>query len=455
MPKISSQKMAVVLTALISSFSSHALEFSFKNAWMILQEKNNALAAERSNVQRYQQLEAAKQSLNLPSVSWSTTYVHLDDDIEINMGDIYAAFAALGSVTITDQDIVTSSIRAVWPIFTGFRISAAQQAAQGQTEEAQAKLKMEEQAQYEDLAKYYFSVVLAEEVLATQQSAVRGLTQHRDFAIKLEQQGQIAHVERLQAEASLDKAIIDMKKAKKKQDIAIAALTQILNQSEPVIPQSTLFVNDTLPPLSAFTQKTLKSYPGLAILDAKEKQAESLMAAEKGKYYPSVNLFGNYHVYDDDSFSLDLEPDWFVGVGVSVPLIDNSGRSNTIRAAYSAIQQVRSLRLQAKQDLTVLVQKTYLEAEQSVEEVKGLQSSQHLAEENLKLRKMAFNQGLATSLEVVDAELYLASMKIQQQLASFNYLISLNKLLALSREMTSFTHYETDASTFDSTKEAL
>jgi outer membrane protein TolC len=101
------------------------------------------------------------------------------------------------------------------------------------------------------------------------------------------------------------------------------------------------------------------------------------------------------------------------------------------------------------------VQKTYLEAEQSVEEVKGLQSSQHLAEENLKLRKMAFNQGLATSLEVVDAELYLASMKIQQQLASFNYLISLNKLLALSREMTSFTHYETDASTFDSTKEAL
>ena len=68
-----------------------------------------------------------------------------------------------------------------------------------------------------------------------------------------------------------------------------------------------------------------------------------------------------------------------------------------------------------------------------------------LADENLKLRAKAFNQGLSTSVDVVDAELFLADIKIQQQVAKFNYVIALNKLLSLSSQMSTFTQYETTA----------
>ncbi len=98
--------------------------------------------------------------------------------------------------------------------FTGGRISAAQDAAAGKEEEGQSQLAMEIQARYEDLAKYYFSVVLAKEVLATRIAVEEGLTHHRDNAHKLEQQGQIAHVERQQADASLDKAKVERKSTK-------------------------------------------------------------------------------------------------------------------------------------------------------------------------------------------------------------------------------------------------
>jgi len=91
------------------------------------------------------------------------------------------------------------------------------------------------------------------------------------------------------------------------------------------------------------------------------------------------------------------------------------------------------------------VEKTYFEAQQAVEEAEGLQVSIALADENLKLRNRAFSQGLSTSLEVVDAELYLAGIKTQQELARFNYLIALNKLLALSNEMNTFTQYKRNA----------
>lgn len=452
------KSLSLAICSILFMPIAHAAPLSFQEAWDLLQQQNNSLAAQRANVERYAHLKDATQNLNLPSVSVGANFTRLDQDVTLSGKQIFDStgqalpalaqlVAGIGSIqsTITERDIFTSSIRAIWPIFTGGRITAAQDAAAGKEDEAQSQLAMEIQARYEDLAKYYFSVVLAKEVLATRIAVEEGLTQHRDNALKLEQQGQIAHVERLQADASLDKAKVERKKAQKTLDIAQSALTQILGATETVEPSGMLFINTSLPPMHAFIEQTLNTYPGLSQLDAKEKQASSLIKAEQGKYYPEVYLYGDYSLHEDDSLASQMKPDWLVGVGVNIPLIENSGRSEQVKAANSAVNQVRYLKAQAKQDLSVLVEKTYLEAEQALEEVTGLNSSLNLAQENLRLRQKAFSQGLSTSVDVVDAELYLASIRTQQSLASFNYLISLNKLLALSSEMSSFSTYHQSA----------
>jgi outer membrane protein TolC len=454
--------MGVLLGSL--SFSTVAAEVSFDEAWQLLQQNNNSLAAQRANVERYGHLKDASASLNLPKVTVGANYTRLDQDVTLSgqqfaeslngidpavLGAIGSILPGLGNIssTLENKDIFSSSIRAVWPIFTGGRITAAQTAAEGKQDEARSQLAMEVQARYEDLSKYYFSVILAKNVVDTRLAVEKGLTKHRDFALKMEEQGQIARVERLQAEASLDKAVVERKKAEHSLNIAQAALTQVLGQIEKVEPRDELFINRTLPPLDAFIEQTLDTYPGLAILDAKEKQASSLIKAEKGKYYPEVYAYGDYSLYHGDSLTSQLKPDWLVGIGVSVPLLENSGRSEQMKAAGSAVSQVQFLRKQARQDLSVLVEKTYLEAQQALDEVQGLNSSIKLAQENLKLRQKAFSQGLGRSLDVVDAELYLASIKTQQDAASFQYLVSLNKLLALSSEMNNFSSYKYNAIT--------
>ncbi|MDC5707734.1 TolC family protein [Vibrio europaeus] len=441
---------------------SSAAAISLDQAWQVLQQENNSLAAQRSNVERYEHLKNATDNLNLPSVTVGANYTRLDTDVKVsgsqlfestgqhlpNLGPVFnQLLAGLGGVTstITERDIFSSSIRAVWPIFTGGRINAAQSAAEGRKQQAQSELAMETQARFEDLSKYYFSVLLAQEVVETRRLVEQGLTKHRDNALKLEQQGQIARVERLQAESALDKAVIERKKAEKSLEIAQSALNQILNQTTNIEPADSLFINQNLPEQSLFIERTLDTYPGLALLEAKEKQAASLIKAEKGKYYPEVYLYGDYSLHEDDSLASQMKPDWLVGVGVNIPLIENSGRSDQVKAAHSAVSQVRYLKAQAKQDLSVLVQKTYLEAQQAQEEVLGLESSIELASENLNLRQKAFSQGLSTSTDVVDAQLYVASVQTQKAAASFNYLISLSKLLALSSEMDAFSQYQHNA----------
>ncbi|OLQ94048.1 hypothetical protein BIY21_09905 [Vibrio ponticus] len=451
--------LSLSLSCVAISPMAYSAAISFDEAWQLLQQDNNSIAAQRANVERYQHLQSATDDLNLPKVTIGANYTRLDQDVTVSGKQLLDSIdgvspaisgilnPVIGSVTstISERDIFTSSIRAIWPIFTGGRISAAQSAAQGKTDEARSQLAMETQARYEDLSKYYFSVVLAQEVVTTRKLVESGLTKHRDNAVKLEQQGQIARVERLQADAALDKAIVERKKAQKSLEIAQSALTEILNQTTSVEPRSALFINQNLPPLSAFVEQTLETYPGLDLLDAKEKQASSLIQAEKGKYYPEVYLYGDYSLHEDDSLASQMKPDWLVGLGVSVPLIDNSGRSENVQAAHSAVSQVRYLKAQAKQDLSVLVKKTYLEAQQAQEEVIGLGSSIELAKENLRLREKAFSQGISTSTDVVDAQLYLASVQTQRAAASFNYLISLSKLLALSSQMNSFAQYQHNA----------
>lgn len=432
---------------------SFAQEVSFYQAWQSLLSNNDGLAAERASVEQAEYKQQATGAMNLPSITLSANYTRLDDDIDVSPSELAdstsvgssaltQAFDGMLTSTLVEKDVFTSSIRAIWPIFTGGRISAAQDIAKAKSEEAKYLLAMKQQGKFEDLSKYYFGVVLSQQVLATRQEVEQGLKEHFDHAVKMEEQGQIARVQRLQAETAYHKAQVDTKKALRDLEIAQMALSNLIKSPALAEPSTHLFINGSLPPMQAFMDKTLQSYPGLSILDAKEKQASGLVDVEQGKYYPEVYVYGNYNLYQDDTLVGDNTPDWLVGVGVSIPLLDTSGRSEKVSVAHSAIKQVGYLRAQAKQDLSLLVEKTYREANQALEEYNGLESSVSMAQENTRLQKKAFSQGLATSLDVVDAEMYVNSIKTQRSAAAYQYVLSLSRLLAISSEVDSFKQYQ-------------
>ncbi|MEC6898622.1 TolC family protein [Photobacterium piscicola] len=455
------KQLAIVLLAIVPTV--HAAPVSFNDAWHTVVTTNDGLAADRASVEQAQYMQDAARDMYLPKVTIGANYTRLDHDIKLSPSELLGSMPAGDAVnqfisnvlptiggnlnsaltsTISDRDVFTSSIRAIWPIFTGGRINAAQDIAEGKTDQAKYMLAMQQQAKFEDLSRFYFGVVLAKNVLQTRTEVASGLQHHYDDAIKLEQQGQIARVERLQAQAAYDKAKVEQQKSLRDLEIAQVALTQLLKQTTPATPSTGLFINNSLPPMSAFVDKTLATYPGLHILDAKRKQAGGLIDVEQGKYYPEVYLYGDYNLHDSGSLAATLAPDWAVGVGVSVPLIDNSGRSGKLSAAHSMVTQVNHLQAQAQQDLTVLVEKTYREAKQALEEYNGLASSLALANENSVLREKAFGQGLSTSLDVVDAELFVASIKTQRLAAAYQYVASLTRLLAISGEMNTFKNYQ-------------
>ena len=68
-----------------------------------------------------------------------------------------------------------------------------------------------------------------------------------------------------------------------------------------------------------------------------------------------------------------------------------------------------------------------------------------LAKENYKLRTLAFKEGLATSVEVVDAQALLQGAKAQRFNAAYNYIKSLASLCVLTGVREQFFVFEKSA----------
>jgi outer membrane protein TolC len=276
-----------VLLLLISSLSTvMAQSFSFEQAWQRVLKESDALAAEQQNIERSMHLKDAVSDLNLPTISLNANYTRLDHSVKVKPSDLIESMPidsvnqafgiqtdsldSLFTSTLTERDIFTSSIRALWPIYTGGRISAAQNIAEAQTDEASFLLAMKQAEKFEDLVKYYFAVVLSKQVLKTRKEVERGLRQHYHNALKLEQQGQINKLERLQAQVSLNKAQVELKKSLRDAEISQVALSRLLKVSDKVEPTSTLFINQDLPKMPLFMDKTLSQFPALKVLDTKK-----------------------------------------------------------------------------------------------------------------------------------------------------------------------------------------
>ena len=461
-----SQILSLICLIFFISSISFADDLTFSQAWSVLQKNNDGLAASYANQEKSQHMIEAAEDLYWPEIGITADYTKLDDDVSLSPSDLFDTMPrgdvlqkflnVLGRVDgiplseiddaftskITKDYVVISSLTAVWPVFAGGRIDAAQDIAANQLAEAQYLTRIKKQALFEELVKVYFGMVLAQKVLDARIVAEKGLYKHYDNSKKLQKEGQIAKVERLKAEASYDKSRVDKNKAKRQLEIAQVALNHLLKEKSDVSPKSKLFINNTLPPMADLTSATLKNHPGLGVLDSKRKQAEGFVDVKKGEYLPEVFLFGNYNLYEQDTLAADLDPDWMVGVGVKIPITTRNGRSGKLKAAKTTIIELDYLTQQAIQDLKLLVEKTWRDANTALEEYNGLKSSLALAKENIHLRDTAFSQGLTSSLEVVDARLFLVSIKIQRQAAAYQYVLSLGRLLALSDQMVSFSHYQ-------------
>ena len=168
------------------------------------------------------------------------------------------------------------------------------------------------------------------------------------------------------------------------------------------------------------------------------------MAAQKGTLWPEVFAYGLYELRKTDLSP--IEPEWFAGVGARVELFDGGSRLKKLAAAKAQRDRVSILDQKLRRDLGTLVERQYREAEKAREQYAALEATRALADENLRARSRAFEEGVGTSLEVVDARLAQEKVRLERLAAAYGFVNALAELLEASGQGDRFEEMRTRAS---------
>ena len=128
-------------------------------------------------------------------------------------------------------------------------------------------------------------------------------------------------------------------------------------------------------------------------------------------------------------------------MGFTWNLFDGLERESQIAQTRLAKQSLAWSREEAEDELAVAVAELYATLQRTCDEVKVLDASIALNEELVRMRRIAFAEGMATSAEVIDAENALSEVYLARLAAYYAYDVGLANLLALCGMTEEFGEY--------------
>ena len=316
----------------------------------------------------------------------------------------------------------------VWPLYTGGKISANSQAKKTELDIANIEQEKTLNSTITSVIESYFKAKLAQEVQNIRLNYLNDIKQHVSNAEKLFETGMISKTNKLRADVALAQAEREYEKATRDVQLALVVLSNIIGKD---VQDSRLITDinvlENLEDIDLYIQTAKNNNTSLKELNNKKNLIKQKKKAITGNYLPTIAAFGKYEIYKENLTVFD--PEWIAGINARLDIF-KGGQDYNENKSYSAQLEMIDLYIQnADKMIATGVKKYHHEAETAKQQYESLKSSQELTEENLKLYKQSFKEGLATSIEVIDAELALAKVMLEQSQALYEYNVAYAKLM--------------------------
>ena len=319
-------------------------------------------------------------------------------------------------------ETTSAGLGVAWPIYTAGRTAALTGASRARTQEALADSMLDKNALYNTLIERYFKAQLAIIAAYLRDDAYDTLKQTDHMAERLYEEGFISHVDRLEAQSALADAKSEAVKANNDARLAMIALQRMLRTDYRIKPTTPLFVSSRpLPDVSYFQDLALNNHPGLQKVAAKRAQAQQLHALSDTGYKPTVMLYGYGQVEKD--------PSWVAGISASWKLWGGLDKTASLASSSAQIRQADLSEIEVSDNLLLLVEKNWHDVNNAQARYQALQSNVDLAAEVLRLRRLGLQEGVNTTIDVVQAQTQALKARTEQAQAANDYVQALAALM--------------------------
>ena len=422
---------------------------TFEQALSRMNEKNYSLKSAEANKRSHEMQRKTTRGLYLPKVSLSASYMKFNEDIGLDISPISDAYRELtntpsqkqlpSTLVLQNEDFSVVGLNFLWPVFTGGKIRAANQAMDANIDGALYQIEQKKNELNTELVERYYGYRLAQKAVELYKEAYDAMLLHLDHAKKMEENGMISKAQRLYVEFSASNAKMEWEKAIRQANTVKEALSNTLGDSVNVQPISELFLLKQIEPVSYFQQAAIENNPLLKQVESKKSLAKANYNIQRSDYLPTVAIVGNKELYQNEL--THLVPNWFIGVNLRWTIFDGVSRTYKVKSAKSTMDMVDYIDVKAKSDISTYINKLYNELQMQIEQMETMSKTYAFANEYLRVQKKAFAEGFATSKDVVDAEVTVNKVKIGRIKVMNDYVLSLAKLLEFSGRSDLFLQY--------------
>jgi len=277
------------------------------------------------------------------------------------------------------------------------------------------------------VASAYYDVMKAKKALEITAANMERLTQYRNSVEKRVMVGELTKTALLRSEGELSGARADYLRATNAFQLARFALVRITGiEDEFRLKETALPEQDNIPLTNlrsvAFDKRSdLKSY------NMQAQIAEGYVSFSRGAFWPSLNLFAIYNGVDQypasasaATQSLNRET-MMAGVSLTFPFFEGGLRVAEYREARAKERQAKLAYDDFKKNVDIELQGAYLDLQTQKGALQFSEDQLTFAQDNYGAVVRLFDNGLATNLDVMDANSLLLSAERNVAESYYNY----------------------------------
>lgn len=352
--------------------------------------------------------------------------------VDLTVEDMYAENLSGTLSDGLDGNQMFTTLEASQPILTFGKFENATKGAKAYFKNQEVLMGSVRQSIRYQVTAAYYNVLLQEALAKVNEEALNIAQDHL-------KQAEIRFNQGVNTEFDVTRAKVDVANAKTDFITArnnLIKARQSLNQLFHLPPDSTIQLKDSLdyvdykPSVDKIWPVAKENRPELVSKQLIIKQYESYLGLRKSQYYPTVSVGGSYSWYhnDFDGYNSREYDTWSSYVKMKLNIFEGLKTLGQVNESRALLEQSRLSYEKALLNAQTEVEQTIREIIKQQELVVSTGESVSLADISLKMAKVAYENGRATTLDVSDAELSLTTAKVNQAQAVSGYLTGMAKL---------------------------
>ena len=324
-------------------------------------------------------------------------------------------------ISFQEREVATGTLSAIVPLYSFGRAENAYDAAKLGVQVADLDARRVEQDLELAVRDTYFRLLEAQKIATVVEDSIQVIERQLVVARDFYAQQLVSKSDVLSAEVQLAERFQERIQAANNVELARVALNRVLGMD---VDRRTEVqdVLDTLPwrgELRDILRLAIERRPDLEAARQRIAIAQAQYRATRAEFFPVIFAFGSYN-YTSDEFQLN--DDWLSGgAAIRVPIFDGGVTYTRLQQRRREIDEAVDLRDERIDDVLLDVRRAFLDQRASAERIPVARKATELGEENLRIVRDQYGQGLVTSVDVLIEEERLSRARSSYYRALYAY----------------------------------